>query len=304
MITSIEIKFVKGIETQKFNLRLMPNKPNLLVAPNGFGKTSIATAFASMNRNRITLDDNDLYKGDNQNQPEINLTIEDDSQNTKILTANSGKNDILEKFDVTVIRSGLIPKAKRTYMGGASASLEIQSITIRKVPPKVAFTYKYSSAKSFFGTNGKILPNITEQLKHTSICDVITKCDIRKFQGKRIQKNIADAKSQINQQSGSSNDIRQWISGNLLDRLKSMVYLNSLAQEMITLNGINSETEAFLAALQVVEIYLNNKGSFDAALAWLRYTEIKGYYENLLEGFRSSDWQWAEAKEVKLGFAE
>lgn len=38
-IESIEIENVKGIKKRKFDLNIIPNKPSLLVAPNGFGKT-------------------------------------------------------------------------------------------------------------------------------------------------------------------------------------------------------------------------------------------------------------------------
>jgi hypothetical protein len=299
IITAIEIKNVKGFEHQKFDLRLLPNKPNLLVAPNGFGKTSFATAFASMNRNRMTLDDNDCYKCDNQNQPELTLTIEDNSHSAQILTANDNQNDIRKQFDITVIRSGLTPKATRTYMGGVSASLEIQPIPICKISPKATFAYQYSMAKSAFGANGKVLPNITEQLKHVSICDAIAQSDLSKTQGKRIQKSIAGIKEQINQQDGSSDNIRQWINDNLLDDLKGIDHLNTLAQAISDIESFNSDTEVFLAALQIIEIYKSDTKAFDAAVAWLRYTEIKRYYDELLEGFCSSDWQWAELNEDK-----
>jgi len=305
-IISIEIKNVKGIQNQCFAMRLIPNKPNLLVAPNGFGKTSFAAAFASMNRNRMTLDDQDCYKCDNQNQPELTLTIEDNSHNTQpqTLTANNSQNDIRTQFDITVIRSGLIPKATKRNMGGftqVSASLEIQPIPICKIPAKASFVYQYSQAKSAFGANGKVLPNITEQLKNASTCDAIAQCNMSKFQGKRIQQSIADVKDQINQQSGSSDTLRQWIAENVLDDFKAIDHLSTLAQALTPLDGINSETEAFLAALQIVEIYQADKNAFDAVCAWIRYTKVKGYYSNLLEGFRSSDWQWAEVKEVKTG---
>ena len=41
-IKNIEITNIKGINHIVFNLELIPNKPNLLVAPNGFGKSSFA----------------------------------------------------------------------------------------------------------------------------------------------------------------------------------------------------------------------------------------------------------------------
>lgn len=45
MIKVIEIKNIKGIQHRRFELDILPNKPSLLVAPNGFGKSSLAIAF-------------------------------------------------------------------------------------------------------------------------------------------------------------------------------------------------------------------------------------------------------------------
>jgi ABC-type cobalamin/Fe3+-siderophores transport system ATPase subunit len=56
-LTSLKIENVKGILSKYFFLDLYPNKPSILVAPNGFGKSSIACAFKSLNNNRIALDE-------------------------------------------------------------------------------------------------------------------------------------------------------------------------------------------------------------------------------------------------------
>ena len=45
-ITSITCNHVKGINHLDVPCDFYPNKPNFLVAPNGSGKSSLATAFA------------------------------------------------------------------------------------------------------------------------------------------------------------------------------------------------------------------------------------------------------------------
>lgn len=50
-IKQIEISNVRGIDHLVVDLGDMyPNKPNIMVAPNGSGKSSFATAFSWLNR--------------------------------------------------------------------------------------------------------------------------------------------------------------------------------------------------------------------------------------------------------------
>ena len=62
IIKTIEITNVKGVGHNLFNLDLVPNRPNILVAPNGFGKSSFAIAFDSLRGNRIELDEKNYHK--------------------------------------------------------------------------------------------------------------------------------------------------------------------------------------------------------------------------------------------------
>ena len=69
MLKVIEIENIKGISHKKFELDIVANKPSLLVAPNGFGKSSIATAFKSMNNNRIDLKEDDYHEENEAHAP-------------------------------------------------------------------------------------------------------------------------------------------------------------------------------------------------------------------------------------------
>jgi len=61
-IKSIEITNVKGISNSKFTFDLIPNKPNLLVAPNGFGKSSFSIAFDSLKSNKLELNEKNYHQ--------------------------------------------------------------------------------------------------------------------------------------------------------------------------------------------------------------------------------------------------
>ena len=45
-IVDVTIKNIRGLEAHTINLDMIPNKPSLLVAPNGSGKSSFAIAFS------------------------------------------------------------------------------------------------------------------------------------------------------------------------------------------------------------------------------------------------------------------
>jgi ABC-type cobalamin/Fe3+-siderophores transport system ATPase subunit len=61
MLKVIEIENIKGISHKRFELDILPNKPSLLVAPNGFGKSSFAVAFNEMNNRRINLTEDNYH---------------------------------------------------------------------------------------------------------------------------------------------------------------------------------------------------------------------------------------------------
>ncbi len=293
-ITSIEISNVKGFEHKEFKLQLLPNKPNLLIAPNGFGKSSIATAFAAMTPRKMILGDKDYHREDPSLQPELSITLGDQK-----LTANGNKNEIRKQFDVTVIRNGLVPKAKRTFKGGVSSHLEIQPITIRKIHIKADFGYQPLKARAAFGENGKILPNISDSLKNTALCEAVSACDLSKVTGKLIQRSITSVIDKVNQQKGTAEQILKWIKENLLDDFRAIAPINDLAESLQRLSLASSDAEAFLAAYQIADLYGADRKLFDVALGWLQYIAEKNYYAELLQSLCSSSWHWAELNEDK-----
>lgn len=94
-IKSIHIKNVRGLGDRKIELNMIPNKPSLLVAPNGSGKSSFAFAFQWLNRIRMKLNEDDAYLGNVGNKP--SMVIETVNPN-EVLTADENKNDIIKNL--------------------------------------------------------------------------------------------------------------------------------------------------------------------------------------------------------------
>ena len=293
-ISQIKIRNIKGISHQNFKVNLEACKPNLLVAPNGFGKSSIATAFSSMNSKRIVLEEKDFHKEDENLNPELSISVDGQT-----LVANQEKNDIRQQFDVLVVNCGLTPKAKRHFRGSVSSSLEVKPITICKIPAKADFPYRYSELKRNFGRNGKILPNITTLLTEPSLLEIIRDADLSKFTQVKLQKALSSIIDEVNQQDGTAQAIEQWIVDNHIDNLRAISLLNSLAERLSQLDITNSEVEAFLTAYQIACVYSADKKKFNEAADWLNYTAIKAHYKQLLSKFKSSEWQWAKVEEIR-----
>jgi len=137
IINSIEIRNVKGLDNKVFNLDLASNKPNILVAPNGFGKSSFAIAFDSLKSNKIELSKNNLHKDNPTNKPYLALKL--DTGDT--LIADENQNSITNFFDVFVINNQIEPKSKVQSFNGRTvtkASLDIHpTVLVSTIPEKL-----------------------------------------------------------------------------------------------------------------------------------------------------------------------
>lgn len=144
MITNITITNVKGFGTDNntIDVEIKEGKVNLLVAPNGFGKSSISAAFNSLNGNRMVVGKEDMHNGDKNLESSLSIILD----GTKY-TADKGKNELDAVIDTFVIRNRLESTATpQNYMGRIlpNAKMEVKPIVIRtSIPPKIKLDYKY-----------------------------------------------------------------------------------------------------------------------------------------------------------------
>lgn len=291
-IKSIEITNVKGIGNHIFHLDLNPNKPNILVAPNGFGKSSFGIAFDSLRRNKIDLDSKNYYQNNELNRPVFTIEIEDSTgQNT--LVADDNQNTINNEFDIFVINSQLLAKAiKRNIHGNVivQSSLEIApTILVPTVPQKVFFTYKAREAKKVFGANGKILPNISDLFSCAPLLyDISCFIDFKKFSQVKISKKINSLIEEINLQNGKADDIKFWIENNKKEELTSIPEFSSLSEIIRRFEGIHSDVDSFLAAFQMIEVAKNMGADFKKAINYSCYLDDKEFYEATISSFNTT----------------
>lgn len=319
-IKTIEITNIKGIGHQVFNLDLLPNKPNLLVAPNGFGKTSIGIGFDSLKRNKIELDSKHYHQDNELNRPELSITIQDNS-GTRTLAANDNQNTISDEFDVFVINSQLFAKATKLNISGnviAKPSLEITPIIlVQTIPPKILFNYSPAQAKRDFGANGKILPNITNVFSCAQLLlDIANKINLSKFGQVKISKILDNIKEEINAQQGTAVTIAQWIASNKLAEMRAVDEFNQLAYLLRKFDEIETDTDSFLAAFQVVDAQRLMGNDFKKAVNYTCYLDDKDYYEKTIKDFNTTRYtirpkedkkhnrlivEWPKAHEISNG---
>lgn len=303
-IKSIKIDKVKGIDTMTFDLELIPNKPSILVAPNGFGKSSLTAAFSKLNGNGIKLDKDTFYQNDENNKPKLAITIVNDDNSETTLTAEENVNTLKNEFDIFVINNQLIPKHKKQTFAGntiVSSSIEVAPITlIDKIPTKETIDYGVAAVKIAFGTNGKVLPNISHCLANPKlIAELVFTVDLGKFDGLKVNATIAKFVGDINLLIGTSNQILATATATLLDELKQKGNLTPIVDLLDKHNsGLATEIEKYIAAIQIVDLYKKDKKKFSETGKYFDYLNEKAAYEYRFQAFNAT-WKNIKPKEVE-----
>jgi hypothetical protein len=295
-ITKIEIENIKGIVSQKFDLNIRPNSPAILVAPNGFGKSSISIGFKSLNRNRINLHEDHHYKKDITYQPIIRLCTDDPSK--AILEATNTKNELSQHFDVVVINSLVRPKSINRVFGGGSkpsADMVVDTITlVDTIPENKKFQYQISEEKARFGEVGKALPN----LKTMPAIDAI----LAKMHGSDIFGSIVKTKQTKVLQAIQSfiDKMNAWIGSQSADQvlsqienieapaLQSLTHLSDVTTFISSFNlDSSSNKNAFncLVALQFCLKFQDDIATLKAVCKRKKYEEEKSRLTQLFKDF-------------------
>ena len=136
IIKNIKLKYCKGIYDKEFELNIKPNILNLLVAPNGFGKSSIAHTFNAINLSNGKLEPKSedwYYRNESHyydlatERPEFYLS---DNKNT--FYSNLDNGDVIKKYDIYVINSKLATETEENHQ--KKSSIIESKFTIEKIP--------------------------------------------------------------------------------------------------------------------------------------------------------------------------
>ncbi|AZQ44865.1 hypothetical protein [Nonlabens ponticola] len=293
-LKSIEIRNVKGIEHKKFDLDIVANKPSLLVAPNGFGKSSFTCGFSSMNNARIVLKDEDRFRGDNNNHPIINIVYEKEAGNILSLSATHESNTIKDEFDYFTIKSTLKAKGSASfYGGGATARMIIETVVlIDTIPPNRNFNnYTVTELRQRFGGCGRVLPNPNVVFANRLLVERLSEnyTTLSRGFGQQVTNRIQLIIDEVNEQNGTAAQLKNWINANCIERLREINHLSTLAEIIGNFDiGQDSEVDNFLLAIQVIWIYNRDVDAFKAACKYSNYRMAKDEFDMNLSHFDST----------------
>lgn len=233
IIKRIYIENIKGKEKWKLEFdNLTANQPNIIVAPNGYGKSTLAVAFKASSNGRLKLNPKDYYMHDENRHPKLEIELL--GEHKGIYTSTDIIGDISKTFTVFTINSPLYAKnTTKGYSGktAATADLRVEDVVIfDRIPQKQTLEYSYSKMQHLFGEKRKLFINLSTMLSSIynvdlmlSISETLKKCCTQKS----IQKKLYNFLSSCNM-SGNAESIKASISDKSINELYQNPHLKIL----------------------------------------------------------------------------
>lgn len=281
VISKIEINNIKGIGNLTINQNIHPNRPNILVAPNGFGKSSLAVAFKTLVANKIELKP-EVEPIPKNGDPSVVLSL----STGQTIFADKDSNTIRDFFSIHVVTNPLLPTAKAQRFGKvvtARASMNIEpTIVIKTIPKDVYFDYKLANMKRAFGASNKILMDISMLYSNYTFLNKVEKMvNTHIFELKPYKNSISDILTIVN---------KLYI--NTAIRIKDYIVANSvfarLCQEFYTISEFIKEelalddVDAYLSTWQFITVKLEMGTNYKKALRYAEYIAKKRNLDNTL----------------------
>ena len=159
VITNISIENIKGYGSPAVTLplELKTNRINLIFAPNGTGKSSMAAAFRSLEGRTLKVEKENKFHKDESLQSKLSVQLDGTT-----FEADASKNTISPNLSCHVINCATAVHTTQRNMGlftNVSGYIDIQDIVIEPVVPPTSTGYSITQIKSEFGATGKVLEN-------------------------------------------------------------------------------------------------------------------------------------------------
>lgn len=278
MISEIRIENVKGYGSsgKKLNVNLDPQKINLCVAPNGFGKSSLATAFESLKRTRLEISDDNKHFEEIDQPSSLMLTIDD-----CVYTADETKNEIENVgFQTCVIHNrSKADYKKRSFSGHTSvkAYLEIEDIDVCSIERPTTIKYLINSIKSEFGANKKVLNTIEPLLRNPKFLNLLPECydDLSKFATIKRKDKLNKVKKRINDLGGTEKQVRAQITDDFFTEIETEESYLHVKNVLMKVVPTATCFDVFNIFFQLLYIWNTQKDTVKKACNRVRYEIYK-----------------------------
>lgn len=296
-INSIQIKNVRGIGDKTIQLNMLPNKPSLLIAPNGSGKSSFAFAFQWLNRLRLKLDSDNAFKGDVNNKPE--LIVETDEPENNIYVADESHNDVSKRFGIAVINNGLSATTPHVYNGIQTDKARISVpdiVLLDKMPSNIKLNDNFLDIYGFSESPEGLFPVISAFIESNRFMALLDYESLKMT--KRPMQSLQKILDRIKAYDGTRNEMQNKIMLEEKENLESFMQIRYAEDAFKKYQSDLSEVKQLLYALRLVTLAYRLSDEFIARIAysqaWIEEERIKKLFGSLKS-------TWKELKPHRIG---
>ena len=302
MITNITIKNIKGFgdPAKSFNLELKTNRVNIIYAPNGTGKSSIAAAFKLLNGRALAPSKDDMFHKDEALMPELSIVMDGVTY-----AADRTSNAISPVLESYVINSGTVVSTTQQNIGGrytkVNGYLDIENITvIDKIPSVVTPRYRVTEIRPTFGVNGKVLANRGDLFGNKELwkaCEAAA-YSLDLFPNAAFRQQMLDeVKAEINAVEGTAD----YIIGNAEDAWFAVLETNATYLDIMghfnAFTAGMSKIECFDFFYQLLDFWSKNKQEIRKANKRTEYEEQRAQFDANL-ALLDTTWRNIQSAEV------
>ena len=298
IIKRIKIENIKGKDNWELKFDdFNANQPNIIVAPNGYGKSTLAVAFEAASKGRMKLNSKDYYKLNESNHPMLEIELLGDHKG--VYTTTDSEGGISNSFTVYTINSPLYAKNTTRGFGGntaATADLRVEDVIIfDKIPPKAELNYSYSKLRDWFSDKAKLFENISKMLRsHHNIdlllsnIETIKKCCTQT----KIQNKMSTFLSDCSDK-GTTKFIKSSIPDEKADELYGLPHLQDLLNAIDNMEGKDDgweKIDTIFTAIQICKLMAeaDNFKELKKVHQYLYFKQVKSTLDDRLKLFNTT----------------
>lgn len=296
--SKIRVKNIRGFSDSTLPFNIRPNCANILVAPNGFGKSSISTAFQSVEGKKLNISEDHKHSTLRAAPSEFSICVDGIWR-----TADAGKNEITEIFDVHVIKSGLTPKAKVPRINGVPIPkpyMELPSIDLGSSKPKQELAFDLQFYKDQLSPNGKVAPNFRKVVSspHVRQLLLLNIAAVDKLLQVKPQKIFSDLIDFVKISSGTKATISDNAEAKFFDIIDQNDHISTVTTILEPFHDIGTWLDKVMICYQAAHLCDTDRANFKR---WLEYGAHQARLSTAREFISdiNSAWVSAQVKEKK-----